>query len=154
MMEVLQMTEIKSTLDLKVNDVVLMNVVDINEHGPVFGVIDCVGTMDPEEDSIDSPSGSSQDEQAVTNAEVPGDSKNKDLQKEHQHNSLIAELEERRAALDTAIQEMKREVTSTGTLQSKSGVGGPSTATEANKTNSLIAKSRRMSRIRAQFPDH
>ena len=108
------MEETKNKLELQVNDLVLMNVVGVGEDGPIFGVIDRVGTMEllGEEAAI-SPVVECTTEQAptkTTEVEKPG---NEGGPLGQVDTSVIAELEARRAALDAAIQELK------GTIQSK-----------------------------------
>lgn len=106
------MDDIKNKLELQVNDLVLMNVVGVGEDGPIFGVIDRVGIMEllGEEAAI-SPVVESTNEQATTNtteAEKPGTDSHS--LSEDVNASVIAELEARRAALDAAIQELRRDI--------------------------------------------
>jgi len=138
------MVDVNPKLELNVNDLLLMNVVEMSDQGPVFGVIDKVGFMEPEQVSIDSPSGNSQDDHAVTNAaDRSEDSRNKDLQKEKQQ-VVIEELERRRAALDTTIAEMKRDVAGADTSQFKAVVGAP--ITDTGESSSPIVKPRKLRR--------
>jgi hypothetical protein len=103
------MGDTKNKLELQVNDLVLMNVVGVGEDGPIFGVIDRVGTMELlGEEAVTSPVVESTNEQATTKtaeAEKPG---NEGGSSGQVATSVIAELEARRAALDAAIQELKR----------------------------------------------
>lgn len=105
------MDETKNKLELQVNDLVLMNVVGVGEDGPIFGVVDRVGTMELlEEEGATSPVVESTNEQATTDTvetEKPGTEGSSSGQVDA---SVIAELEARRAALDAAIQELKRDV--------------------------------------------
>lgn len=140
------MLDITTKLDLQVNDLLLMNVVGMSDHGPVFGVIDKVGTLDFEDDSVDSPTKNGQVEHAGTSARISEASKNAGLQNESQHKSLIAELEERRESLDIIIQELKRDVRSTDTLQTNTGAGTLSAATKLGEISSPVAKPRKMRR--------
>ncbi len=148
------MEEIKNKLDLHVNDLLLTNVVGMSDHGPILGVIDKVGTMEPEEGSVDFPSVNSQDEHAVTTAGTPPEaSQNEDLRKLNQK-QVIAELERRRAALDITIQDMKRDVASTGTPQFKAGDETTSAATKVGDSSSSNAKPRKIRRYGDSSPDH
>lgn len=108
------MEETKNKLELQVNDLVLMNVVGVGEDGPIFGVIDRVGTIELlGEEATTSPVAESTNEQVTTDttkAETPGNEGGSSGQVDA---SVIAELEARRAALDAAIQELKKEVVRT-----------------------------------------
>ena len=131
-------------LDLHVNDLVLMNVVGMSEDGPVFGVIDRVGAIDVEDVANASPTGNSQIEDAVTSAKDLGVSKIEGIHHEDLQKSLIAELEERREALDIAIQEMKRETANADVLHSMVGMSPPSDASPPSEISSFLARARRM----------
>ncbi|MEN6442845.1 MAG: hypothetical protein ABFC71_03740 [Methanoregula sp.] len=102
------MEDSKNKLKLQVNDLVLMNVVGVGEDGPIFGVVDRVGTMELlDEEAVKSPILENPSEQATENipeVEMPGNEGISDV-----NASVIAELEARRAALDAAIQELKKE---------------------------------------------
>ena len=103
------MDDIKNKLELQVNDLVLMNVVGVGEDGPIFGVIDRVGTMELlGEEAVTSPVVESTNEQVTTDttkAETPG---NEGVSSGPVDASVIAELEARRAALDAAIKVLKQ----------------------------------------------
>lgn len=104
------MDETKNILELQVNDLVLMNVVGVGEDGPIFGVIDRVGTMELlGEETVTSPVVENTNEQATTKTDGGVVSGNKEPQSTDVNASIIVELEARRAALDAAIQELKRE---------------------------------------------
>ena len=138
------MTEEGKTLDLHVNDLVLMNVVDIGEQGPIFEVIDRVGAIDVEEEPLDSSAVNSEGEHAATKSGVVGRSETVDLPKENPDNSLIAELEELRAALDIVIHELKRDVATDEALRLKDGGSNQPTTIPTADTSTIGAKARKM----------
>jgi len=146
------MENVDGKLELHVNDLVLMNVVGMSEDGPVFGVIDRVGAIDVEDVASASLTGNSQIEHAVTSD--LGIPKNEDIHHDDLHKSLIAELEERREALDIAIQEMKRDTVKADALQSKVGISPPSDASPPSEISSFLARARRMRQSGEQASDH
>lgn len=147
------MAEEEKTLNLRVNDLVLMNVVDIGEQGPVFGIIDRVGSIEVGDDLKDSPTGTGNIEQAVTDSGNVGRTESNDLLKESPKNSTIAELEERRAALDIVIQELKLDAADAEMRRLKDGASKPSNATQTSDLSSVVAEARSMRRYRDQALD-
>lgn len=139
------MDDTKNKLELQVNDLVLMNVVGMSQDGPIFGVIDRVGTMELlGEEAVKSPILERASEQLpmnITEAEKTG---SEGVFSRPVDASVIAELEARRAALDAAIQELMRDIVSRDIPSVGSEAAISLQVPQPGDKNPIIAKTRRI----------